>query len=77
MPLTTDTYRHLRVENRGAVTVLAVHRPDVLNALNRDTLGEIEQATGRFLEDPSSGAMIVTGAGAVLCLPRCEPRIGA
>ena len=63
MPLTTDTYRHLRVENRGAVTVLAVHRPDVLNALNRDTLGEIEQATGRFLEDPSSGAMIVTGAG--------------
>ena len=63
MPLTTDTYRHLRVENRGAVTVLAVHRPDVLNALKRDTLGEIEQATGRFLEDPSSGAMIVTGAG--------------
>jgi len=63
MTTTTETYRNLRIEARGAVTVLYVHRPDVLNALNRETLGEIEQAARRFLEDPAQGALIVTGSG--------------
>jgi len=57
------TYRNLAVERREAVTILAVSRPDVLNALNRDTLAEIEDCTRRFREDDSQGAMIVTGAG--------------
>jgi enoyl-CoA hydratase len=63
MTTTTETYRNLRIEARGAVTVLYVHRPDVLNALNRETLGEIEHAARRFLDDPAQGAMIVTGSG--------------
>ena len=63
MTTTTETYRNLRIEARGAVTVMSVHRPDVLNALNRETLGEIEQAARRFLEDPAQGALIVTGSG--------------
>jgi enoyl-CoA hydratase len=63
MTTTTETYRNLRVEARGAVTVLYVHRPDVLNALNRETLGEIDLAGSRFLEDVAQGALIVTGSG--------------
>jgi enoyl-CoA hydratase len=63
MTTTTETYRNLRIEARGAVTVLYVHRPDVLNALNRETLGEIDHAARRFVDDPAQGAMIVTGSG--------------
>ena len=55
--------RNLRLERRGAVTVLVVDRPDVLNALNRETLGEIEHAVSSFREDPEQGALIVTGGG--------------
>ena len=63
MTTETLTFRYLRLETRGAVTVLYVHRPDVLNALNRDTLGEIEQAVEHFVADPAAGALIVTGSG--------------
>ncbi len=58
-----SAYRNLVLERRGAVTVLTVHRPDVLNALNRDTLGEIHDAARRFVEAPEAGVLIVTGAG--------------
>ncbi len=63
MTTTTETYKFLRLEARGAVTVLYVHRPDVLNALNRETLAEIDQAAARFIDDPAQGALIVTGSG--------------
>src|SRR5438552_2212727 len=59
----TTTYRNLLVERRGAVTVLFVNRPDVLNALNRETLAEIEACALAFAADPSQGALIVTGSG--------------
>ena len=61
--MTTSTYKNLLVEQRGAVTVLFVNRPDVLNALNRETLGEIEQAARAFREDARQRALVVTGAG--------------
>jgi len=56
-------YKNLLVEQRDAVTVLAVHRPEVLNALNRETLTEIEDCARRFVADPEQGALIVTGSG--------------
>ena len=43
--------------------MLFVHRPDVMNALNRETLAEIDHAAARFIEDPAQGALIVTGSG--------------
>ena len=54
---------NLLLERRGAVTVLSIHRPAVLNALNRATLGEIETAARGFIDDPTAGALIVTGSG--------------
>src|SRR5512134_3392267 len=57
-------YRNLLVERRQAITVLIVNRPEVLNALNRETLTEIEDCARRFVADPEQGALIVTGSGA-------------
>jgi enoyl-CoA hydratase len=59
----TETYRFLKVDRRGPVTVLSIHRPDVLNALNRDTLSEIGACARQFVGDPAQGALIVTGSG--------------
>jgi enoyl-CoA hydratase len=63
----TDTvatsHRNLRVESRGPVTVLTVHRPDVLNALNRETLVELGAFASAFRDDPARGALVLTGAG--------------
>ncbi len=59
----TKTFKNLLIERTGAITVLKVHRPDVLNALNRETLAEIEDAAHAFIDDPEQGALIVTGSG--------------
>ena len=59
----TPTFQHLLVERRGAVTLLTIHRPDVLNALNRATLAEIEACARAFAADPEQGALIITGSG--------------
>ncbi len=60
---TAGRYKNVVIERRGAVTVMMVHRPDVLNALNRETLAEIEHFTRAFLSDPDQGALIVSGSG--------------
>jgi enoyl-CoA hydratase len=56
-------YPDLLIAPRGPVTVLSVNRPDRLNALSRDTLGQIGRAVRAFAEDPAQGALVVTGAG--------------
>jgi enoyl-CoA hydratase len=56
-------YKNLLVESRGPVAILSVHRPDVLNALDRETLRELGDFAGRFAADPAQEALIVTGSG--------------
>ena len=60
---TATTHKNLIVERKGAITTLVVNRPEVLNALNRETLAEIEAVALAFTADPEQGALIVTGAG--------------
>jgi enoyl-CoA hydratase len=59
----SSRYKNLQIERRGPVTVLSIHRPDMLNALNRETLGEIEDAARGFVSDAEQHALIVTGSG--------------
>jgi enoyl-CoA hydratase len=54
---------HLQIETRGPVVVVRIHRPEALNALTRDTLGQLEAVALRFLDDPAQGAMVITGSG--------------
>ncbi len=58
-----QTYKNLLIERREDVTVLTVNRPAVLNALNRETLGEIEAAVSHFVFDAEARSLVVTGAG--------------
>jgi enoyl-CoA hydratase len=53
----------LLLDQRGPVTVLSVNRPDRLNALSHDTLGQIGRAVRAFAADPAQGALVMTGAG--------------
>jgi enoyl-CoA hydratase len=59
----TVTYRNILVEAQGKVAILRVNRPDKLNAINRETLGEIAEAVRAFVADDSQGALVITGEG--------------
>jgi len=60
---TLPAYQNLRLERREQVTVLFVNRPQVLNAINRETLAEIGEAVRAFTADASQGALVFTGQG--------------
>jgi enoyl-CoA hydratase len=54
---------NLLVQDDGAVRVLTIHRPAVLNALNRATIGELAGAVVAAEDTPSVRALVITGAG--------------
>jgi enoyl-CoA hydratase len=64
MSTTTSAYQYILIEQRGAVTILTVNRPDKMNAIHRASLEEIATAVRAFVADPAQGVLIVTGAGA-------------
>lgn len=60
---TASPWKNLLLERRGAVSMLIVNRPTVLNAINRETLAEIADAADQFVADPDQGALVITGSG--------------
>jgi enoyl-CoA hydratase len=50
-----------KVEDRKAL--IAINRPDVLNALNAQTMDELESAIEAIENDESTGVVVVTGVG--------------
>ncbi len=57
------SYQHLNVERDGHVTTVTLQRPARANALNYDTLAEIEHCALAFREDSYTRVVIFTGAG--------------
>ena len=53
----------LLLERDGAVAILTINRPQVLNALNSQTLDELRRAILDLKQDESVRAVIITGAG--------------
>lgn len=53
----------IRVEKRGRVTILTIHRPEAKNALDIATSRELAQHFIEFRADSQSWVAIVTGAG--------------
>lgn len=56
-------FRTLATTDRGAVRHITVNRPDKLNALNRETIGELTLAFRQAAQDDAIRAVVLAGAG--------------
>jgi enoyl-CoA hydratase len=57
------TFDNLLLDRDGAVAVLTINRPQVLNALNTPTIDELRRAVLELKHDQAVHAVIITGAG--------------
>ncbi|HMO68730.1 MAG TPA: enoyl-CoA hydratase-related protein [Novosphingobium sp.] len=57
------TYETILVEQKGAVTLLTINRPQALNALNSQVLEDLIDAFEKFEADDSQLCAVLTGAG--------------
>jgi enoyl-CoA hydratase len=55
-------YETILVEQRGAVTLVTLNRPQALNALNSQVLADLLAAFAVFDADPSQGCAVLTGS---------------
>ncbi|NIP79736.1 MAG: enoyl-CoA hydratase [Gemmatimonadetes bacterium] len=56
-------YETIRVERAGARATVIVNRPDKLNALNAETIGELDAAFRELAADDDVRGLVVTGEG--------------
>ncbi|MFN5243012.1 MAG: enoyl-CoA hydratase-related protein, partial [Novosphingobium sp.] len=52
------SYENILVEQRGAVTLVTLNRPQALNALNSSVLEELIDAFAKFEADDSQGCAV-------------------
>ncbi len=57
------TYETILVEQRDAVTLITLNRPQALNALNGQVLEDLIAAFAAFEADPSQRCAVITGSG--------------
>lgn len=57
------THSPLLIEDRGAVRVVTIHRPERLNALDSATIAALHAAADAAAEDASVRVVVLTGAG--------------
>lgn len=56
-------FTNIRLEKRSPLAVVTLHRPQVLNALNADTLAELSHAFEDLAADPEIRVVLLAGAG--------------
>jgi enoyl-CoA hydratase len=56
-------FRTLLTADTGAIRTITINRPDKLNALNRETLTELQLAFDQVKADDSVRVVVLTGAG--------------
>jgi len=56
-------YETILYEAQGGIALITLHRPQVMNALNRQLLGELERAMIAARDDVSVRVVILTGSG--------------
>lgn len=54
---------NLLIEQKGHVFTITINRPAQLNALNKETISELNQALSNANNDSSVGVIILTGSG--------------
>ena len=55
-------YDTILVEQRGAVTLVTLNRPQALNALNRDVLEELTEVFAAYDADNNQHCLVLTGS---------------
>lgn len=56
-------FKNLLLEQDGRIFTITINRPKAMNALNRETLDELEQVIRKIDYDNTIGTIIITGAG--------------
>jgi enoyl-CoA hydratase len=56
-------FRTLSLAHRGAIRSITINRPDKLNALNRETIGELTLAFAQAAQDDAVRVVVLAGAG--------------
>jgi enoyl-CoA hydratase len=56
-------FENVILETKDRIATLTVNRPQVLNALNRQTLLDIKGAVEQFRDDENADVLVITGAG--------------
>jgi len=56
-------YQNIITENREGIFIITINRPDKLNALNAQTMSEIQDAMHDLVRNDEVKAAIITGAG--------------
>ncbi|GGE04737.1 crotonase [Marinithermofilum abyssi] len=56
-------WKNISLENGDGWALLTIQRPQVMNALNRETLDELEQALDRVEQNEEVRVLVLTGAG--------------
>ena len=67
MALSESSTEELIVETKGRVAVLTLNRPERLNAISRDMLGELSAKVVEANKDPEIRCIVLTGAGRGFC----------
>jgi enoyl-CoA hydratase len=56
------SYQNVVVESKGRVGIIRLNRPQALNALNRELMGELAQAIDAYEADDAIGCLLITGS---------------
>jgi len=56
-------FENITVENKEFITYITINRPSQLNALNKQTIQELNSAFKNCEEDSETGVVILTGSG--------------
>ena len=58
------SYNNILCEVADGIATVTVNRPDKLNALNTETIGELDACFTDLAKDPEVRVVVLTGAGA-------------
>ena len=61
------SYEHILFEEEDGLVTLSINRPEVLNALAKQTLEELLHAVDRVRDEGTARALLLTGTGRAFC----------
>ena len=56
-------FENITIDNKELITYITINRPSQLNALNKQTIQELNTALAQCENDPETGVIILTGSG--------------